>query len=80
MYHDFTTHRSEAIQVNDKYVKGTFVGSRAFEVHSREYDPAFLTELLRSKGFVDIKVMGRHAEGIPTDDSQDVTIACQRPK
>jgi len=77
--YDSATGRTARVQVHDMYVDGKFVGSQAYEDPQRDHDPQKTMEILKSFGFIDIRLGGYLSDSPPDPDASLVSITCKRP-
>jgi len=77
--YDPETHITTTLQIHDRYLDGTLVGSQAYEDPNREHDPSTVMNLLSEIGFVDVRLAGYHTEGPPREGSNMVSIRCKKP-
>lgn len=77
--YDAQTRIIRRLQMHDLYINGKFVGSQAYEDPNRVHNVYQIMDILKLKGFVDIKEGGYHTDNPPNDDADMFSIRCKKP-
>jgi SAM-dependent methyltransferase len=78
--YDPQTGVTDRLQIHDRYVDGTFVGSQAYEDPNRDWDPDLVVAWLEEHGFVGAQLGGYHTDRPPRPAADMVSVRCRKPR